>query len=329
MAFELNEISNKAKGGTELMIERLSSVLDKDLLDKFQIIPSRVRNLDPDKVRIFWAHDLPQDPESVNALSNGKWARFNRLVFVSYWQREQYMKQYGIPYSKTKVLQNCIVPIENAKKPDPHEQINIIYHTTPHRGLNILASVFDKICEKHSNVHLDVYSSFKIYGWDDRDLEFQHIFDILKNNPNVTYHGAVSNDEVREALKKAHIFAYPSIWAETSCLALIEAMSAGCVCVHPDYAALQETAANWNMMYDTHEDINEHANIFARYLDSAINLLRNNNVALQNKMSSMKQYTDFVYDIQIRKLQWEMFLNSIKDEPTKISSGPDFIYRTS
>ena len=61
---ERNELSKNARGGSELMQERLYRDLPKDLLDKFQIILSRVRDINPDKKRVLWLHDLPGDPES-------------------------------------------------------------------------------------------------------------------------------------------------------------------------------------------------------------------------------------------------------------------------
>ena len=56
---ELNELNKNAMGGTELMMKRLHDSIDQDLLDRFQIIGSRVRELKEDKVRILWLHDLP------------------------------------------------------------------------------------------------------------------------------------------------------------------------------------------------------------------------------------------------------------------------------
>jgi hypothetical protein len=65
---EVNELNKNARGGTELMQERLHKSIPEQLLNKFQIIPSRVRELDPDKKKILWLHDLPHDPESERSL---------------------------------------------------------------------------------------------------------------------------------------------------------------------------------------------------------------------------------------------------------------------
>ena len=54
---------SKSQGGTERMFERLKKELDPKLLDNFQIICSRVRDLE-DKKRILWLHDLWNDPEN-------------------------------------------------------------------------------------------------------------------------------------------------------------------------------------------------------------------------------------------------------------------------
>lgn len=268
-----NEVDKNAMGGTELMKYALAKNLDPAILDKFQIIPSRVREIEKGKIPILWLHDLPGDPESAH-LKDGGWEKFEKIVCVSHWQRQQYQNFFGIPSSKMHVLQNAIIPIEENEKSDPEECVNIIYHTTPHRGLELLVPIMEFI-EKQlpdKKWHLDVYSSFKIYGWDQRDEQYQPLFDKIKEHPNMTYHGYKPNEEVKEALKKAHIFCLPSIWQETSCIAMIEAMSAGCICVHSSLGALPETTANWSLQYDFSEDMNEHAIRCAYLLADVIQL---------------------------------------------------------
>lgn len=333
MTVESNEVSVNAIGGTEMMAARLRESLTDEQKEIFQIIPSRVRNLDPNKVRIFWAHDLPNDPESAHLANNG-WEKFHKIVFVSHWQQQAYINYFGIPWSKTVVLKNAVEPskfetIDKLReKYEQPGQIRLVYHTTPHRGLNILFSVFSELAKKY-DIHLDVYSSFEIYGWKERDEEYKELFDMIKQHPQITYHGSKPNEEVRRALEKSHIFAYPSIWPETSCIALMEAMMSGCICVHPDFAALPETAADWTNMYTWSQDLQSHARQFSDVLEYAINTVKEN--LKPDMIILQKQYAEMFYNWDIRKIQWKGLLQSLKDEkrdlPTNV--GPDaFVYRT-
>ena len=307
---QVNEVDKNAMGGTELMKYALAKKLDPALLDKFQIIPSRVREIEKGKIPILWLHDLPSDPESKH-LADGGWEKFEVIVCVSHWQRQQYQNHYGIPASKMVVLQNAIEPIADHEKPNPSKCVNIIYHTTPHRGLELLIPICDWLEEnlKDVNWHLDVYSSFKIYGWEDRDIPYKALFDRIEESPNMTNHGFVSNAEVHKALQKAHIFCLPSIWPETSCIAMIEAMSAGCICVHSSLAALPETTANWSLMYDFTENKDEHATRCAFMLADAIQLV--GDVTMDDRMDMQKAYTDGFYQWDVRAKQWEGMLMKI------------------
>lgn len=327
---ETNDLSKNALGGSELQLRRIyDGFIPRELLEKFQIIPSRARDLNPEKYRIYIIQDLPNDPEVSNALKDGGWRNFHFIVFVSHWQAQRFIDMYGIDWSRTVVMQNAITPIMPETKIDkPTDQINIIYHTTPHRGLNILCTVFDELVKKHPNIHLDVYSSFKLYGWEERDKQFQPLFDYCNSHPKITYHGSKPNEEVREALVKSHIFAYPSIWPETSCMCLMEAMSAGNICVHPDFAALYETAANWTSMYRWHENIEEHAKRFFAVMDATINEIHNDSENLRIRLESQKRYTDIFYNWNVRRTQWKMFLENVLASNLPVGFEEEqFIYR--
>jgi glycosyltransferase involved in cell wall biosynthesis len=216
----------------------------------------------------------------------------------------------NVPYSDCIVIKNAIDPIPIQKK-EYNGTINLIYHTTPHRGLEILVPVFEELCKLHDNIHLDVYSSFEIYGWKDRDVQYQELFDRCRAHEKISYHGSVSNEEIREALVRSHIFAYPSIWPETSCLAVIEAMSAKNIVVCPNYAALPETCSNFAMMYPYTENKNAHAVQFAHTLNNAIESIKNNIDGLDPYLDFQKQFFDYFYSWSKRKLEWENLLKSI------------------
>lgn len=306
---EKNELNIKARGGTELMQERLASSLPLDLLSKFQIIPSRVREIDPTKKAILWLHDLPNDPESQHLKDPILRSRFKKIVAVSDWQMQMYNMILGVPYKESIVIKNAIMPIQVGKK-EFDGTVRIIYHTTPHRGLDLLVPVFEKLTERFDNIVLDVYSSFSIYGWEQRDASYRTLFQRCRDNPKINYHGAISNEGIREALAGTHIFAYPSIWPETSCLAAIEAMSAKNIVVCPNYAALPETCAGFANMYHYSEDENEHANRFYHVMAATIADITKNGPD-ETRLTFQKHYYDNIYNWGLRANQWQALLESL------------------
>ena len=97
--FEENEISSNANGGTELAKRKLAEILDPELLENFQIICSRPRDIDWEKIRLFWCHDLPEDPESKKFQTQDFKDSFHKYVFISNWQMQRYQLIHGIPYN--------------------------------------------------------------------------------------------------------------------------------------------------------------------------------------------------------------------------------------
>lgn len=311
---ETNEVSKNANGGTELMLRGLHQRLPAELLSQFQIIPSRVRDMDFTKKRILWLHDLPEDPESARV--GEEWFRnqFSAIICVSDWQLQRYNIIKGLPYRDAYVMMNAIEPIE--LKPKPTDRINFIYHTTPHRGLEILVPVFANLAQQFPNIHLDVYSSFNAYGWPERDEPYKELFTFIEQHPNMTNHGYQPNDVVREALQKAHYFAYPNIWLETSCIALMEAMSAGCVCLHPNFGALPETAGGITRMYQYSEDINDHARAFH---SSIAALLTHKEHEREEYQQIFPMLANYRFNWSKRAQQWAGMLHSLAEvTPTVI-----------
>lgn len=301
-----DELSKNAMGGTEMMKYGLYERLPSELRDEVQIICSRVRDVDTHRPSILWLHDMFNDPEAAHLRDDELRERFSRLVFVSNFQKTQYELVYGLKPSEGVILRNCIDPIPF--KPKVKDEVRLIYHTTPHRGLDILVPVFEELAKHFPNIVLDVYSSFKIYGWDQRDADHQAIFDRCKAHPRINYHGYQPNDVVREALRDAHIFAYPCIWPETSCISAMEAMSAGCAIVHPDFAALPETTANFGITYSMHEDPNTHANMFVGVLAAAIEKIHS--PEMENRLQFQKAYADSFYSWDSRLPLWEGLIRS-------------------
>ena len=308
-------ISKKAIGGTELMRNWLYEEVEKresGLLDNFQVISTRVRELE-DKKRILWIHDLASDPEVQHLKDKDSLARFERLVFVSHWQQYQFKAYLGIPYDKGVVIQNAITPIPAHEKPKG-DKINVCYFSTPHRGLEVLLNAWDFMrdtLKEGLNAELNIYSSFKIYDRPHMDEQFRHIYKRARETEGVNYHGTVDNDSIREMLPNMHIMAYPSTYEETSCITLIEACSAGCLAVVPNLGALPETGANFPWMYGYEEDPAKHAQVHGHILGRAIEHYWDDDI--QNLLKIQKSYFDMFYNWALRSGQWQQFLHAIKD----------------
>src|SRR5260221_1469765 len=95
-------------GGTELILANLKAALP-DLTDQVQIIMSRPEAAPlADKPRILWLQDLPHEAASAPLKDAAYRSRFNRLVFCSHWQEQQYNGYLGIPFCEGVVIRNAV-----------------------------------------------------------------------------------------------------------------------------------------------------------------------------------------------------------------------------
>ena len=305
-------VNPNAMGGTEILREGLFERLPPELLSEYNFISSRVRDsFFDDRKTILWLHDLPQDPESTHLKEKTSRDRFKKLVFVSHWQQFNYHMTLGIPYEEGIVIKNPIAPIPLHEKPKDGK-IRLIYSSTPHRGLAILEPAIKLLREKRDDFEVDVFSSFKLYGRDNDDnlSEFQDLYHRLGELDCVNYHGTVSNEEVRAALQRSHIFAYPSIYQETSCLCAIEALASGCLAVVPNYGALPETCAEFAWMYNWESDPARHINKFAAILDHAVEGFWNEGI--QNTLALQAAYYNYYYSWDNLIQDWVSLLEGLK-----------------
>jgi glycosyltransferase involved in cell wall biosynthesis len=317
------EYNQNANGGTELIARKLEQYIPQELLDKFQIICGRVFNLNENKIKLLWIHDTPHQIDNEH-LKDGGWRKFHKMIFISHHQMEEYVREYSIPYSHCVVMHNALQPIK--LQPKPTDKISLIYTSTPHRGLDILVNVFEKLCEEYDNLELKVHSSYNIYAMKERQENYEKtpLYQRMEKHPNIKNIGFVSNNELKKSLAYSHIFPYPSTYRETFCLALLEAMNAGLLCVHPNYACLPETASNWTMMYDYHEDKTVHEQIFYEHLKKAINIVNTKEVS--KKLKYQREYVNYFYNWERRIHEWIELLKSLEHLNPKIKQQATFSY---
>lgn len=322
MGFELNISEPEEKtllhpesnGGTEQLYRELKTRIDPELFQKFNIIPSRVRDeMFDDRPTILWLHDLPEDPESA-MLANAEYRKkFDKIVFVSNWQRDAYSRVLGIPLDEGVVIKNAIEPIMDPR-PEREEgsKTRLTYFSTPHRGLSILYPALHALSNHRDDFEVDIYSSFELYGWKDNDKAFEDVFGALDSLDCVTLHGTVDNDTIRQNLLTTDILAYPCIFQETSCRVLIESMCAGLLPVIPNYGALTETGTDYCFMYDWSSDAQTHIEHFAGALNNAMDAYKM--PFYQSLLKMQRNHYQYFYSWDLRASQWSQLLTSMLEE---------------
>jgi hypothetical protein len=111
---------------------------------------------------------------------------------------------------------------------------------------------------------------------------------------------------------------------------MLEAMSAGLVCVHSNLGALPETSGGLNVMYNVNmEDVQKHAGVFAGNLQAAIRLVRDKKQ--DNMIAFNKVYVDNKNNVEFIKNKWEVMLNDLKaeypDEESRKFPKEMFVYK--
>ena len=310
----------KPRGGTELQVELLEKFADKKLLDQVQIttsIPEKIP-LHPTKPNILWqqnSYDQSNLAPWFKDKDNHK--KYDWYVFNSHWCYEKFRMMFDIPTHKSLVIKNAIDKIEPRKLDhNVGDPIKLIYTSTPWRGLNVLLAAMQLVTNK--SVHLDVYSSTQVYGDQFKkanDDKFKELYNQAKALKNVSYIGYKPNEFIKDNLKNYHMFAYPNIWEETSCIAAIEAMAAGLYTIVTDYGALFETCSDFAVYIPYEKDFVRLAKTFAQVIDTAAGQIHKDHV--KEHLQIQIDYTNRFYSWELRKSVWNKFLEGVINARSK------------
>jgi len=298
------------KGGSELAYQALLKNVGSDWVKDVNLILSVCNPalLDTTRKNVVW-QQLSYDQQNVALMRDKSFVdRVDCFVYVSNWQYEKFRNIYNIPEYKSVVIKNATEPFVYTQR--SQGKMKLIYTSAPNRGLDVLLDAFEVL--SRDDVELDVYSSTIIYGSDyskQVDHVFKPLFDRASNMKNVNYKGYGENSVVREALQQSHIFAYPSTFEETSCMAAIEAGSAGCKLITTNYGALYETGSEYATMVPFNSNRSMLVRSYAKALNQAINNYRKQeNLDLLQKQSD---YFNTFYNWQVRTSQWKNLFNHI------------------
>lgn len=301
-------MNDKPIGGTELMYEELMKRLPQEYKDKFSIFNYPAYS-DTTKPTVYW-NQLSYDQEAVQFLSTPEnVSSIDQFVYVSHWQSEQFRKQYNVPGYKTQVIKNACIDIKQ-RQIGPRSKVKLCYTSTPWRGLDVLLNAWELTNTQDCELH--VFSSTKIYGKDfavNNENKYQELYDKCEALEGVVYRGSVSNAELRNELPTFDILAYPNTFEETSCISVIEALSAGLRVVCPNLGALPETTEGWARMYPYLANKKLHALKFADILEEEIQKIKNGDLDSHLEQQVQTYAPRWSWDQRIK--EWTNYLDTL------------------
>ena len=303
---------NDSYGGSENQMRLLLKNLPDECFKDINLILNNASHdlIEKNKINILWMHHFVNQKEAANLASKDFVNKLDWIVYNSNWNLEKHIYQFKVPENKCLVIKNAIEKINFEEK--PKNKINLIYHTTPWRGLVLLLKVFKKL--NLENVELNVCSSTKIYGKKfDNALgkNYEKIFNECKNTKNVNYYDFLHNNKIIDLLKKMHIFSYPSVWHETSCIAAIESMAAGCEVVTTNLGALFETCSPFGTFVNFDRNFD---NLEKKYSKILLNRIQNFwSDENQKKLQLQRETINATYSWETRSIEWKNFFNEARN----------------
>jgi FkbM family methyltransferase len=303
-------IPDRAQGGTELMVEGLSKRLDEDL-KKIRLCVNLYQDADLDgRPLVVWIHhDIDQEPIQW-LLDKDRVSRVAWFVFVSEWQRARFLQQFDLRPEICVVLRNSTTVDPVNRRWAPNRPVRLAYTSTPFRGLSVLLDAWALLRPVDAELH--IWSSMKLYGPNVDDQPFQSLYERSSSLPGVHHHGIVPNEQLRQALRDIDFLVYPSTFAETSCLSVIEAMAAGCRVICPTLGALPETTGRFARVYPFPADPTEHARRFADILAEEIRNPWGGNATLS---AEQQDYARGAFDWSVRVTEWKDFIGRATGAP--------------
>ena len=270
---------------------------------------------------VFWTqHDIDQ-PAVAAMMRREVTAAYDAVVMVSQWQRERYLRAFALDANHAKVIRNAVAPeferlfaldgeILAAKAIPPV----LAYTSTPFRGLSRLIELFPRVRAAVPGASLEVYSSMAVYqvAGDRDEARYGELYRVCRETEGVEYIGGLPQAELAQRLKRVALLAYPNEFAETSCIAVMEALAAGCAGVTSRLGALRETCSGFATLIDLDTPREVYADRFVDAVAAALCSMRDGKAELaQAHLARQVAFARAEFSWSRRALEWTHLFESL------------------
>ena len=172
----------------------------------------------------------------------------DELFVVSSWLGDICHNYLGIPTSKIYITSNGVNLVYFDNWQTKKTRNRLVYSSVPNRGLDVLLKVLPLIRKELPQTELHIYGGLNLGVInEEQESNMKKILD-LTHQPGVVLEGAVPHQKLAQDLCQSGLWVYPShsvpevgFYAETSCVAVLEAQAAGCPVVASKRGALIES----------------------------------------------------------------------------------------
>lgn len=262
---------------------------------------------------IIWEHlqnyvSFHEFGATAHALDSDHRNSADAIVFVSEWQKYDFLNRYPIDPRVCHVIHNACNPWTCAmSEPDfqrKRQKLEVAYISAPERGLLRLLRLWPAIVARHPEAKLCIYSGRSLYGIDDRKDSYNQIVSNIEF-PSIEYRGALPHLELSRFLANTAILAYPTDFDETSAIAVLEAAASACSVVCSDIGALPETLAGYGCIVSRVPDDARFEEDFVLALDDILGLWKSGDRAFYSRLELQGRLFRETYSWSVRASEWE------------------------
>jgi glycosyltransferase involved in cell wall biosynthesis len=271
----LNNLKEKCQD-KNIFIDNISNFVpyaeQSDVIILNRFVPPEIMNFIEKKKIYYISHDAYDQPNVKWMMNLNVEKLLDKIICVSEWQKQTFIKYFRVNPDKLVVLGN---PIDYYLYQGYTERdINkLVFASIPYKGLDVIADLFEeiKLKTKNSDLHIDIYSSFELYNDPEKNKDYQDVFRRLSNIKNVNLLRPVSMKQLAYVFKSAGLYIAPSTYHETFGRIFVEAGAAGCLTVCMNNGANKEILGDNGFILDYSNIYNAEA--FNEFVDKVCELL--------------------------------------------------------
>jgi 2-polyprenyl-3-methyl-5-hydroxy-6-metoxy-1,4-benzoquinol methylase/glycosyltransferase involved in cell wall biosynthesis len=286
----------------------MNTVIEFDVFVVLRLYPHLATFQPKARLTLLWHQDLLTDPNGLMAVA---WAA-DTHVYVSDYQRQQYedrlpeLKGHG--WVTKNGYDETLVPADVVKDPN-----RIIHITRPERGLRPILQMWAHLKKQFPQATLALCRYNSMYdaaGWGKVCAQFDEAVEAVNAEVGgITYLGELGKPALYRAIAESAVMWYPGIasFAETSCIAAIEAQANGTPFVGSYKGALPETVPSGVLVKG---DAENDADYQRASIDAVIDALKgcaNSGFAYRARVKSGQQHVR-AYTYDAIAAEWDAFI---------------------